>query len=133
MTDISNRVDINRVLMQMRDMREQVQPSNVRTMGAGMINPANTLDNALRSDTVNQSTDSEKVSFSDLLKQAVDSVNETQMRSSELQTAYELGDTSVDITQVMIQMQKASVSFEAMTQVRNRLVSAYQDIMNMPL
>jgi flagellar hook-basal body complex protein FliE len=133
MTDISNRVDINRVLMQMREMRDQVQPSNVRTMGAGMINPANTLESALRSDTVNQSTESEKVSFSDLLKQAVDSVNETQMRSSELQTAYELGDTSVDITQVMIQMQKASVSFEAMTQVRNRLVSAYQDIMNMPL
>jgi flagellar hook-basal body complex protein FliE len=133
MTDISNRVDINRVLMQMREMRDQVQPSNVRTMGAGMINPANTLESALRSDTVNQSTESEKVSFSDLLKQTVDSVNETQMRSSQLQTAYELGDTSVDITQVMIQMQKASVSFEAMTQVRNRLVSAYQDIMNMPL
>jgi len=60
-------------------------------------------------------------------------VNETQSRSSALQTAYELGDKSVDITQVMVQMQKASVSFEAMTQVRNRLVSAYQDIMNMPL
>lgn len=133
MTDISHRVDINRVLMQMREMRDQVQISSVRTMGAGMINPANTLESALRSDTVNQNTESEKVSFSDLLKQAMDSVNETQMRSSELQTAYELGDTSVDITQVMIQMQKASVSFEAMTQVRNRLVSAYQDIMNMPL
>jgi flagellar hook-basal body complex protein FliE len=44
-----------------------------------------------------------------------------------------MGDPQVDITQVMIQMQKASVSFEAMNQVRNRLVSAYQDIMNMPI
>lgn len=133
MTDVSNRVDINRVLMQMREMRDQVQSSDVRTMGAGMINPANTLEGALRSDTVNQAANPDKLSFSDLLKQAVDSVNETQARSGELQTAYEMGDTSVDITQVMIQMQKASVSFEAMTQVRNRLVSAYQDIMNMPL
>lgn len=133
MTDINNRVDINRVLMQMRDMRDQVQPDNVRTMGAGMVNPANTLEGALRSDTVNETTSSDKVSFSDLLKQAVDSVSETQQRSSDMQTAYEMGDTSVDITQVMIQMQKSSVSFEAMTQVRNRLVSAYQDIMNMPL
>lgn len=133
MADVSNRVDINRVLMQMREMRDQVQPGNVSNIGPGMINPANTLEGAMRSDIVNQSSDTEKVSFADLLKQAVDSVNETQARSSELQTAYQMGDTSVDITQVMIQMQKASVSFEAMTQVRNRLVSAYQDIMNMPL
>lgn len=133
MAEISNRVDINRVLMQMREMRDQTQPSDMRNMGAGMVNPANTLEGALRSDTVNQTSSTDKLSFSDLLKQAVDSVNETQMRSGEMQTAYEMGDTSVDITQVMIQMQKASVSFEAMTQVRNRLVSAYQDIMNMPL
>ncbi len=133
MTDVSNRVDINRVLMQMRDMREQVQSSNTQMVNPGMINPANSLEGAARSDIINPSESSEKANFSELLKQAVDSVSETQSRSAELQTAYELGDTSVDITQVMIQMQKASVSFEAMTQVRNRLVSAYQDIMNMPL
>ncbi|MFT4862775.1 MAG: flagellar hook-basal body complex protein FliE [Pseudohongiellaceae bacterium] len=39
----------------------------------------------------------------------------------------------MDLTEVMIQMQKSSVTFEAMTQVRNRLVTAYQDIMNMPI
>lgn len=133
MTDVSGRVDINRVLMQMRDMRDQVHSSNTQMMNPGMINPANSLESAARSDMINPTDSSDKASFSDLLKQAVDSVNETQARSGELQTAYELGDTSVDITQVMIQMQKASVSFEAMTQVRNRLVSAYQDIMNMPL
>jgi flagellar hook-basal body complex protein FliE len=133
MSDISNRVDINRVLMQMREMRAQVQPLVPETGAASMLNPLNPLDAAARSDLINPTSASERGSFSDLLKQAVDSVNETQSRSSELQTAYELGDKSVDITQVMIQMQKASVSFEAMTQVRNRLVSAYQDIMNMPL
>jgi len=133
MSDISNRVDINRVLMQMREMRAQVQPMQAQPLAPGMIQPGNALDAAARSDLISPTGASERGSFADLLKQAVDSVNETQQRSSELQSAYELGDTSVDITQVMIQMQKASVSFEAMTQVRNRLVSAYQDIMNMPL
>ena len=68
-----------------------------------------------------------------MLRNAVDSVNETQMKSAELQRAYELGEEGVDLTEVMIQMQKATVSFEAMTQVRNKLVTAYQDIMNMPV
>ncbi len=133
MSDISNRVDINRVLMQMREMRAQVQPMQAQPLAPHMIQPGNALDAAARSDLISPTSTSERGSFADLLKQAVDSVNETQQRSSALQTAYEMGDTSVDITQVMIQMQKASVSFEAMTQVRNRLVSAYQDIMNMPL
>jgi len=133
MSDISNRVDINRVLMQMRDMRAQVQPMQAQPLAPNMIQPGNGLDAAARADLITPASSAERGSFADLLKQAVDSVNETQQRSSAMQTAYEMGDTSVDITQVMIQMQKASVSFEAMTQVRNRLVSAYQDIMNMPL
>jgi len=48
-------------------------------------------------------------------------------------TAYEQGDPNVDITRVMIASQKASVSFEALTQVRNRVVQAYEDIMKMPV
>lgn len=133
MTDISNRVDINRVLMQMRELREQVQVPGQQTNAQGMVDPLRGLSDAARADLVNASEPTDKASFADLLKQAVDSVNETQEKSAALQTAYEMGDPRVDITQVMIQMQKASVSFEAMTQVRNRLVSAYQDIMNMPL
>ncbi len=133
MSDITNRVDINRVLMQMRDMRTQIQPQQGQNLAPSQLGGIGSLNGAARSDLVNASSAGERSSFSDLLKQAVDSVNDTQVRSSEMQTAYELGDSSVDITQVMIQMQKASVSFEAMTQVRNRLVSAYQDIMNMPL
>ncbi|MDP1932017.1 MAG: flagellar hook-basal body complex protein FliE [Gammaproteobacteria bacterium] len=130
---MTSRVDINRVLMQMREMRTQIQPQQGHDLMASQVGSIDSLNGAARSDLVNASSAGERSSFSDLLKQAVDSVNETQVRSSEMQTAYEMGDGSVDITQVMIQMQKASVSFEAMTQVRNRLVSAYQDIMNMPL
>ena len=125
MNTISGQADINRILMQVRDMQSQLQD--------GAIDPAR-QNNALAdiSDLASVS-ESQKSGFGQLLQQAVESVNDTQMQSAELQRAYELGDENVDLTQVMIQMQKASVSFEAMTQVRNRLISAYQDIINMPI
>ncbi len=69
--------------------------------------------------------------FSDMFKNAVNQVNELQQQAGELKTQFELGNSDIDITDVMIKSQVASVSFQAMTQVRNRLVSAYQEIMNM--
>jgi flagellar hook-basal body complex protein FliE len=72
-------------------------------------------------------------SFSDMLGQAVNKVNETQQASGQLAEAFEIGKSGVDITDVMIASQKASVSFQAVTQVRNKLVQAYQDIMQMPV
>lgn len=72
-------------------------------------------------------------SFSEMLGQAVGKVNETQQVSKQLATAFEMGQSGVDLTDVMIASQKASVSFQAMTQVRNKLVQAYQDIMQMPV
>ena len=71
--------------------------------------------------------------FATLLKSAIDGVNNTQMEATRLSTAYEQGDTSVELTQVMVQLQKASVSFQAMAEVRNRLLSAYEDVMNMSI
>jgi flagellar hook-basal body complex protein FliE len=71
--------------------------------------------------------------FADLLKQGIDSVNRTQQSASALADAWERGTPGVDLAQVMIESQKASVSFRALTEVRNRLVSAYQDIMNMTI
>ena len=73
------------------------------------------------------------VDFSQLLKNSVDAVNEASMESKNLAAAFEKGDPNISLAQVMITMEKASVSFQAMTQVRNRLLSAYQDIMNMPV
>ena len=71
--------------------------------------------------------------FANLLKQSLDHVNQTQQASRELSTAFEMGDPNVSLAEVMVGMQKASVSFEAVNQVRNRLLSAYQDIMKMPI
>jgi flagellar hook-basal body complex protein FliE len=72
-------------------------------------------------------------SFSDMLGQAVNKVNDTQQASNQLSSAFEIGKSGVDLTDVMISSQKASVSFQALTQVRNKLVQAYQDIMQMPV
>ncbi len=69
--------------------------------------------------------------FSKLLSESIGQVNELQQESSAMKTAYEMGDPSVDIPEVMIAVQKASLSFEAITEVRNKLLSAYQEVMNM--
>ena len=72
-------------------------------------------------------------SFASLLKASLDQINTSQQRADTLARALESGESGVDISAVMVEMQKARISFEAAVQVRNRLISAYQDIMNMPL
>ncbi len=74
-----------------------------------------------------------EVEFGQLLKSSIDAVNGAQQDAARLAEAFELGDQQVDLAEVMVALQKANVSFQAMTQVRNKLVSAYQDIMNMPI
>ncbi len=68
--------------------------------------------------------------FADSLKTALDGVNATQTRATELSEAYERGEVT-DIAKVMLARQEAGVAFEATLQVRNKLLSAYQDIMRM--
>lgn len=72
-------------------------------------------------------------SFASVLGKAVGSVNTMQLEASNLATRVELGDKSVSLAQAMIAGQKASVAFQAAVQVRNRVVQAYQDIMNMSI
>jgi flagellar hook-basal body complex protein FliE len=71
-------------------------------------------------------------SFADTLGEALKQVNQSQGAAGELSAAYERGDT-VDIAKVMLARQQASVGFEATLQVRNKLLSAYKDIMSMPV
>ncbi len=80
-----------------------------------------------------QSTPASGGQFADMMQQAIDQVNSSQQYSSGLARALEAGDPNVDISQVMVAMQKSSVSFQALTEVRNKLLTAYQDIMNMPV
>ena len=71
-------------------------------------------------------------SFADTMSDALKSVNASQAKASDLSAQYERGET-IDIAKVMMARQQASVGFEATLQVRNKLLSAYKDIMSMPV
>ena len=71
--------------------------------------------------------------FARLLRAGLDSVNAAQTQASDTVTAFEKGVPGVELSTVMIESQKATVAFRAATEVRNRLVNAYQEIMNMPI
>ncbi|ANE56043.1 flagellar hook-basal body complex protein FliE [Methylomonas sp. DH-1] len=71
--------------------------------------------------------------FAAMLKQSIDSVNQTQQTANNLAKSFEMGQSDVSLAEVMIASQKASVSFQAMLQVRNKLVDAYKDVMGMSI
>ena len=100
--------EINQVLAQMRVARAQAT-------GAAEVDAAPQAD------------------FRELLKKSIDSVNETQQTTNALRTSFERGAEGVDLAEVMIAAQKSSIAFEAMVEVRNKLVEAYKDVMNMPV
>lgn len=102
-------IDISQVLQQMRSM-------------AAMAEKKLPLDSATAADTPD---------FGRMLKDSINAVNSTQKAATDLATRFEAGDPSINLSEVMVALQKANVSFQAMTQVRNNLVSAYKDIMNM--
>jgi flagellar hook-basal body complex protein FliE len=72
-----------------------------------------------------------KVNFSDALKSSLDQVSSSQNKADELGKAFASGDDRVSLSDVMISMQKANINFQATVQVRNKMVSAYHEIMNM--
>ena len=74
---------------------------------------------------------SSKVSFSDALKGALQNVSDTQNQADDMGKRFAAGDDSVSLSDTMIAMQKANITFLSTVQVRNKLVSAYHEIMNM--
>jgi len=71
------------------------------------------------------------VDFASLMKHSVDDIATMQNQATALSAAYESGDKSVDLTRVMLEVQKAGLAFRAMTEVRNKLLDAYTQVMNM--
>jgi flagellar hook-basal body complex protein FliE len=69
--------------------------------------------------------------FASVLKSSLDQVNQMQLDSQGKQQAFEAGSPDANLQDVMVSLQKASLSFQTMVQVRNKLVSAYQEVMNM--
>jgi flagellar hook-basal body complex protein FliE len=114
-----SQMEIDRVLSQIRSMSQTARSGAVGGIGGtGAGNSAVAgVDNG----------------FAKLLKQGIESVNQTQARATDLAARFERGVPGVELPQVMLEMQKANVSFRALTEVRNKFVEAYREIMNMPL
>lgn len=74
----------------------------------------------------------QKSGFADAVRQMVGQVNEAQTSSSNRIQAYERGE-DIPLTDVVLGMQKSSLAFEATLQVRNKVLKAYEDILNMPV
>ena len=91
------------------------------------------LSNQAGFDEIEQTNAAGKPDFSAMLSNTLNDVNQSQLQAKEVANAFEAGDPNVNLSQVMIEMQKARVSFEALSQVRNKLISAYQEIMNMQI
>jgi flagellar hook-basal body complex protein FliE len=69
--------------------------------------------------------------FAGMLKSAIDEVNGAQLDAKQLTRQFESGDPEANLQDVVLSLQKASLSFQTMVQVRNKLVTAYQEVMNM--
>jgi flagellar hook-basal body complex protein FliE len=101
-------MNVNQVLAQMRAM-------SLQASGPAQVAPTGNSD------------------FSALLQQSIAAVNSTEQQAGKMAVAFETGASNVSLTDVMVAQQKASVSFQATLQVRNKLVEAYKDVMNMPM
>jgi len=114
-------MQIDSVLAQIRALQQQTK------IGAPSVQRPDALQGAAGAGAAGN------VSFASVMKKGLDAVSAAQSQASALATRFERGDPGVELSQVMLESQKASVSFRATVEVRNRLVSAYQDIMNMPI
>ncbi|MBL8481040.1 MAG: flagellar hook-basal body complex protein FliE [Rhodocyclaceae bacterium] len=73
------------------------------------------------------------VDFAQELKSAIDQVNQASQQAQQMAQDFSSDKPDTNLQDVMVNLQKANLSFQQMVQVRNKLVSAYQDIMNMSL
>ena len=117
-------LQIDSVLAQIRSLQSQAK------VGVASTKPVHELAGLASGQGVGAASGP---SFASVLKSGLDKVNETQASATRLATAFEKGVPGVELSQVMLESQKANVSFRAAVEVRNRLVSAYQEIMNMPI
>lgn len=83
-------------------------------------------------ETTKTPTVGKPVMFQDLVANAVGQVNNLQIQSRDMQDAYDRGE-SIALTDVVMGMQKSSIAFEATLQIRNKVLKAYEDILNMPV
>lgn len=107
---------IEAMMAQLKAAAERTSPANV--------NPVS--DSALQ---IKQAAGA--VDFQSVLKTSLDQVNQVQLQSQQLAQRFEMGDSTVSLSDAMISLQKSSIALQQTVQVRNKLVSAYQEIMAM--
>jgi|TARA_B100000902_G_scaffold367023_1_gene389275 flagellar hook-basal body complex protein FliE len=105
MSDIA----INQVLAQMRAMQALANPQATPEAVQGQGN------------------------FSNLMQDSIREVNAAMQESRAMTTRFEMGDPSVSLAEVMVNSQKAGLQFQAVAEIRNRVLSAYKEVMNMPV
>ncbi|NLC24700.1 flagellar hook-basal body complex protein FliE [Oxalobacter vibrioformis] len=118
-----NTNQIQAMLEQIRGTASQVTPPSNRVQ--------NIADQLVNETDKTQATG--KSDFASALRATLDSVNELQVNSEQLGEQFALGNDDVQLSDVMISMQKASIALQTTVQARNRLVSAYQEIMGMQI
>lgn len=96
---------------------------------SSMIQALNQVAQQAKNTPINNSNSN--VNFSDFLKNSLENVNLSQKQADELSKRVASGDNSVNLHEVMIAMQTASLSLQETVQVRNKIMTAYQEIMNM--
>lgn len=126
-----SQMEIDRVVTQMRALRAQVSGPTAQAVRPGDLGALLPGSAGIGGSAAPGSTSA--VSFASVLRNGLERINETQAQSSASQRAFERGDPGMDLPQVMIDMQKASIAFRGAVEVRNRMISAYQEIMNMPV
>ena len=109
MTDAISTANMQAMITRMRMMADQISPDSSDGMPAA-----------------------QGASFGESLKASLDKVNELQMVAKDKTTSFEVGE-DISITEVMLAKEKASIAFEATLQVRNKVLTAYQEIMQMPV
>lgn len=119
-----SQMDIDRVLAQIRTISSQVRRPQAPPAGlgeaAGVAGAASGKAQGIGD-------------FATLMRRGIEQVNAAQQAAAKSATDFQRGVPGVELPQVMLEMQKASVSFRAAVEVRNRLVNVYQEIMNMPI
>jgi flagellar hook-basal body complex protein FliE len=119
-------IDSGRIEAMMAQLKAAAQKHSAGTIEGGIGNVG--LPGA-----INQPSGTGKVSFADALKSSLNQVNKAQSEADTLGQRFSMGDDKVNLSDVMISMQKASISFQATVQVRNKVIAAYNDIMNMQI
>jgi len=96
----------------------------------------NIVQNNLRVDVLNKASkileNQSSIDFSSKIQDAIKNVAETQTKANQITKDYELGREN-DLTKVVMQQQVANIAFQLTLNVRNKVLSSYKDIMNMPV